>query len=190
MVWWNPLYIVPDGQRRLENRLRSQSARFFLVATGLAIHLSSNSKSQLFKTPQQKQAHSASGHTLHLFFSGGSPLIFGGPKRVHFVLAGPRAKRARKAGSREVTSFLGLFCHARPRSDGLRPQWQPPRDVLLHHQGSWAPLFLTPRVWAQNETIGANRRFWSMCPLTRVPFRNSVFLSHGHTSWQLFSNLG
>ena len=33
---------------------------------------------------------------------------------------------------------------------------------------------------AQNETGGANRRFWSMSPLTRVPFWVPAFLSHSH----------
>ena len=31
-------------------------------------------------------------------------------------------------------------------------------------------------------TGGANRRFWSMFPLARVPFWNSGFLSHSHLS--------
>ena len=34
---------------------------------------------------------------------------------------------------------------------------------------------------AQNETGGANRRFWSMFPLTRVPFWYR-FLSHSHSN--------
>ena len=31
---------------------------------------------------------------------------------------------------------------------------------------------------AQKKTAGANRRFWSMCPLAGDPFWNSGFLSH------------
>ena len=39
---------------------------------------------------------------------------------------------------------------------------------------------------AQNETIGgANRRFWSMFPLTKVPFRYRFFEPQPHVCFQI-----